>query len=127
MGEGTNNKAELLTLYMLLIFAHENGDQRIQIFGYSMVIINWINQTQQCHNIYLNPILDEAAQLKTTFNQISFTHIFREQNKEADKCSKEAAGPFLPAWEIEELGPNEAYNFYHRMFIENHFPDADQP
>lgn len=77
LGEGTNNKVELLDLYMLLIFAYENGVQRIQIFGDLMFIINWIKQTQWCHNIYLNPILEEAAQLKTTFNQISFTHIFQ--------------------------------------------------
>ena len=25
LGEGTNNKAELLALYMLMILAHENG------------------------------------------------------------------------------------------------------
>ena len=46
LGEGTNNKAGLLTLYMLLIFAHENGVHGIQIFGDLMIIINWINQTQ---------------------------------------------------------------------------------
>ena len=112
---------------MLLTFAHKNGIQRIQIFGDLMVIINWINQTQWCHNIYLNPTLEEASQLKTTFNQISFTHIFRKQNKDVDKCLKEVAGPFLPAWEIEKLRPNEAYNFYHKLFIENHLLDADQP
>ena len=107
--EGTNNKAELLALYMLMILAHENGVQKMQIFGDSMVIINWISQTQRCHNIHLIPILEEAAQLKTTFNQISFTHIFKEQNEEANKCSKDVAGPLLLAWKIEEQGPNEGY------------------
>lgn len=112
---------------MLMILAHENGVQKMQIFGDSMVIINWINQTQRCHNIYLISILEEVDHLKTTFNQISFTHIFKDQNQEAVKCSKEAAGPLLPAWEIEEQGPNEAYQFYHRSFFENHFLDAHQP
>ena len=60
LGEGTNNRAELRTLYMLLIFAHENGIQGIQIFGESMIIINWINQTQRCHNIYLKFVLEEV-------------------------------------------------------------------
>ena len=78
LGEGTNNKAELLALYMLLLLAHEKGVQKLQIFGDSMIIINWINQTQRCHNIHLYPILEEVSQLKTTFNQISFTHIYRE-------------------------------------------------
>ena len=93
IGEGTNNKVEILALYMLLLLAHDKGVQKLQIFGDSMIIINWINQTQRCHNIQLNPILEEVAQLKTTFNQISFTHIYREQNQQADTCSKEAAGP----------------------------------
>ena len=96
----------------------------MQIFGDSMITINWINQIQQCHNIHLIPILEEATQLKTTFNQISFTHIFREQNEEANKCSKDAMGPLQPNWEIEERGPNEGYIFYHRMFFENHLQDA---
>ena len=104
---------------MLLLLAHEKGVQKLQIFGDSMIIINWINQTQRCHNIHLTPILKEAAQLKSTFNQISFSHIFREQNQEVDTCSKEVSSPLQHGWEIEEFGPDEAYNFYHRPFIEN--------
>ena len=84
-----------------------------------MIIINWINQTQRCHNILLNPILEEAGQLKSTFNQISFSHIFREQNLEADSCLKEVVGPLQHGWKIEEFGPDKAYSFYHHPFIEN--------
>ena len=29
LGEGTNNKAELLALYMLLLLAHEEGIQKL--------------------------------------------------------------------------------------------------
>ena len=94
---------------MLLIFAHEKGIQGIQIFGDSMIVINWMNNAQRCHNIHLTPILEEVAQLKSTFNLITFTHIYRERNSEADRCSKEAAAVFQPSWEIEEVGTNGAY------------------
>ena len=102
-----------------MLLAHDKGVQKLHIFGDLMIIIDWINQIQRCHNIHLNPILEEASHLKTTFNQLSFTHIYREQNEEADKCSKEVAGPLQPGWEIEEYGPNEGYSFYHRPFFEN--------
>lgn len=61
LGEGTNNKAELLALYMLLLLAHEKGIQWLQVFKDSSVIINWINISQRCHNILLSPILEEVV------------------------------------------------------------------
>lgn len=88
---GTNNKAQLLALYMLLIFAHEKGLQSLQIFGDSMLVINWLNNAQRCHNLQLLPILEEVTQLKSIFNLITFRHIYREQNAVVDHCSKEAA------------------------------------
>lgn len=88
LGEGTNNRGELLALYMLLIFAHEKGVQGIQIFGDSMIVINWINQAQHCHNIYLTPVLEEVTQLKTTFNQISSTFTGNETRRQIDARRK---------------------------------------
>lgn len=56
LGEGTNNKAELVALYMLLLLATENGIRSLQVFGDSSVIINWTNYSSRCHNILLVPI-----------------------------------------------------------------------
>ena len=118
LGEGTNNKAELMALYMLLLLAFEKGIQRLQVFGDSSVTINWINQTLQCHNILLIPILEEAIQLKSIFNSISFAHIYREQNQEANTASKEAVGIYQHGWELEEFGTDGSYSFYHRPYID---------
>jgi ribonuclease HI len=60
LGPGTNNYAELMALKLLLNFAGEKGIRSIQIFGDSMVVINWVNKTQRCHNIILLPILEEV-------------------------------------------------------------------
>ena len=110
---------------MLLIFAHEKGLQWLQIFGDSMIVINWMNNAQRCHNILLTPIPEEVFQLKSTFELITFRHIYRERNTEADRCSKEAAGPLQPSWEIQEFGPLGAYSFYHRSFMEALQPDDE--
>ena len=40
LGEGTNNKVELMALYMLLLLAFEKGIQNLQVFGDSSVTIN---------------------------------------------------------------------------------------
>lgn len=40
--------------------------------------------------------------MKSIFNHISISHIYREQNQEADSASKEAVGPLQHGWEIEE-------------------------
>ena len=53
LGWGTNNFAELLTLKLLLTFARERNCAHIQIFGDSMLVINWINKVQICHNVFL--------------------------------------------------------------------------
>ena len=74
-----------------------------------MLVINWLNNAQRCHNIQLTPILEEVAQLKSIFNLITFCHIYRERNAEADRCSKEATGLYQSSWGIEEHGPNGAY------------------
>ena len=87
-----------------------------------MIVINWMNNAQRYHNIHLTPILEEVAQLKSTFNLITFSHIYNERNSKADRCSKEAAGVLQPSWEIEEFGPNGAYWFYHRPFMEAPHP-----
>ena len=80
-----------------------------------MIVINWMNEAQRCHNILLTPILEEVSQL-STFELITFHHIYRERNTEADRCSKEAAETYQTSWFVEEHGPNGAYHFYDRPF-----------
>lgn len=52
------------------------------------------------------------------FDDISFKHIFRELNKEADGLSKEAAQLPQAQWLIEDLSENEAFGYYHRPYHE---------
>ena len=43
LGEGTNNYVELLSLKILLLFTMEKGCRKINLFGDSLNVINWIN------------------------------------------------------------------------------------
>ena len=43
-GVGTNNYVELLSLKYLMLFTLEKGCLRLQFFGDSMIIVNWIKE-----------------------------------------------------------------------------------
>lgn len=60
LGLGTNNYAELIALKLLLNFVGGKGIRSLRILGDSMVVINWVKKTQNCHNIRLLPILEEV-------------------------------------------------------------------
>jgi ribonuclease HI len=57
LGAGTNNFSELLALKLLLLFAVEKGCNTLQVFGDSLLIINWVNQEQIFHITRLMPYL----------------------------------------------------------------------
>ena len=118
LGNCTNNFAELMALKLLLCYAIERGCKRLQIFGDSMIVINWINKVQNCRNITLAALYEEVHGLITTFDVITCRHVFRERNNEAGKLSKEGLNMEAGTWKFLEQRETEVYEFYHRPFIE---------
>jgi ribonuclease HI len=60
LGAGTNNYSELLALKLLLLFAIEKGCRALQVFGDSLVIINWANGIHRCQISRLLPLLEDV-------------------------------------------------------------------
>ena len=89
LGGGTNNFVELMSLKLLLMFALENGCTDLNFLGDSLNVINWINQIQECRHLRLAHIIYSIRQLLLHYNSFSCRHVYRENNKEADKASKE--------------------------------------
>ena len=88
LGEGSNNFAELFSLKLLLIFAAEKGCRTLVCFGDSMNVINWVKKTHVCKNLRLENILTSIADIIDTFDSFSCSHVYRENNREADLASK---------------------------------------
>jgi ribonuclease HI len=101
LGSRTNNYAELMALKLLLTFSREREIDNIQLFGDSMVVLNWIRKSQACHNIRLAPLLDEVFTILNSYSQFFVRHIYREHNKLADKLSKEGTQLVLGQWKIK--------------------------
>ena len=78
--EGTNNFVELLALKMLLILAAEKGCKSFQVFGDSMIVINWAYEDQRCHITKLVSIFEEVIDLNSQFDSLSLHHVYRERN-----------------------------------------------
>jgi ribonuclease HI len=89
-GPGTNTRAELLGAWVTLSLAVRLGIDHIHIFGDSKVIIEWLNGRGNLNAYALLGWMNMIKALKKLFKNISFDHIYREQNMIADALSKKA-------------------------------------
>jgi len=91
---------------------------QLQIFGDSKTVIDWCNNTTVCHAYTLKHILEEIVFLKTFFDQIFVSHIYRERKGTVDRFSKEVANRPLGKWMIEEFSLAGTYRYFHRPYID---------
>jgi ribonuclease HI len=89
-GKGTNTKAELMGIWATLTLANHLSLPRLQAFGDSRVIIEWLNDRGKLNVCSIEGWKIRTKDLIKKFQYISFHHLYREFNKEADKLSKEA-------------------------------------
>ena len=117
LGVGTNNYDELMTLKLLLCFAIERNCRKLQVFGDSMVVINWLNKTQKCKNATLDVLYEETCISLSFVESISFKHVYRERKVEADKLSKVGLNLQWGQWKILEIKDSKAMAYPHRPFF----------
>jgi ribonuclease HI len=89
-GRGTNTKAELLGLWTTLLLASSWSLDHLQVIGDSKVIIDWINGSCHLHSFHVEGWKHKTRLLARSFTDISFRHLPRSFNSEADALSKRA-------------------------------------
>jgi ribonuclease HI len=89
-GRGTNTKAELLGLWTTLWLASSWSLDQLQVIGDSKVIIDWINGSSQLHSFHVEGWKHKVRLLALSFTDITFRHLPRSFNAEADALSKRA-------------------------------------
>ena len=82
-----------------------------------MVVINWINKTQRCRNSSLDTLYEEVNKTFSNFESISFKHVYRERNMDADKLSKEGLNLQWGSWKITEIKDTKAKEYLHKPFL----------
>jgi ribonuclease HI len=116
-GPGTNTRAELLGVWATLHLATRLNIEVLQIFGDSIIVIDWLNSRGKLQVISLLGWKDRIRELQSTFRKINFNHTYREHNKEADLLSKAAlqkqAGIItFNHWVDGHEGPPHILNLY---------------
>ena len=61
---------------------------KIWVFGDSKILIDHMNQKATLNPGMLSHWIERIHALKRTFSVISFSHVYREKNNEADRLSK---------------------------------------
>lgn len=84
IGVGTNNWAEYKALIAGLRRARQEGLTELAVFMDSELIVRQMIGRYRVKTAQLVPLHNEAQDLKEKFAVISFTHVKREKNKEAD-------------------------------------------
>ncbi len=96
LGETTNNQAEYQALILGLqkakgIFkTYKTGKGEIECFLDSELVVKHLNHEYKIKDEGLQPLFLQVWNLMLDFDSVTFTHIRREKNKEADRLVNKA-------------------------------------
>ena len=90
IGETTNNQAEYQALLLGLEEALKEKVDEIDCFLDSELVVKQLNREYKVKNKELAPLFVKIFNLSQLFKRITFKHVYREQNKEADKLVNQA-------------------------------------
>lgn len=90
IGETTNNQAEYKALISALEKAVELRAEEAECFLDSELLVKQLNHEYKVRDKDLAPLFLRVWNLLNKFKKVTFKHIPRERNKEADKLVNEA-------------------------------------
>jgi len=90
LGETTNNQVEYRALIAVLEKAAKLGAREVVCYLDSELVVKQLRHEYKIKNKDLAPLFLKVYNLSVGFSKISFNHIPREQNQEADRLANEA-------------------------------------
>lgn len=92
IGEATNNVAEYKALILAIneVLALSPKPLALEIRMDSELVVRQMNGQYKIKEPSLKLLAQEVLKLKNNFGSVIFKHVFREQNKEADKLVNQA-------------------------------------
>ncbi len=87
LGIATNNVAEYNGLLAALRWAVENGESVVKIKADSELLVKQMRGDYKVKNPGLQPLVAKARVLVGQLDHVTFEHVRREQNKDADRLS----------------------------------------
>jgi ribonuclease HI len=90
LGPTTNNVAEYSGLIAALRWAAANGVSRLHVRADSQLLVKQMRGEYRVKSPGLQPLHEEARALARRIGDVTFEHVRREFNKEADRLANEA-------------------------------------
>ena len=88
-GQGTNTKEELMEAWASLISAQRLDINEMWLLGDSKVIIDWLNEKADLQAATLECWKERTIKASRHIKSLSFSHIYREDNRDVDTSSKQ--------------------------------------
>ncbi|MDP3244907.1 MAG: ribonuclease HI family protein [bacterium] len=95
IGETTNNQAEYQALILGLEKAKAFGAKEVECRLDSELVVKQMNREYRVRDADLAPLFVKVWNLSISFQKVTFRHVPREQNKQADKMVNEAVDKAL--------------------------------
>jgi ribonuclease HI len=95
MGEATNNVAEYTAAIEGLSLAQELGARTVTLRSDSLLLVNQLTGRYRVKTPHLQPLHRRVRGLAAGFERISFEHVPRERNREADRLANEGVDRWL--------------------------------
>lgn len=90
IGRATNNQAEYQAVILALEKAKEIGGEELEFYLDSELVVKQLNREYRVKDANLAPLFVEIWNRGLSFKKITWHHVRREFNKEADKLVNEA-------------------------------------
>jgi len=90
LGETTNNQAEYRAVIAALEKAAALGGEELEFYLDSELVVKQLNREYKVKNKELAPLFLKIHNLSVAFPKISYRHVPREENQEADRLANEA-------------------------------------
>jgi probable phosphoglycerate mutase len=87
LGNATNNVAEYNGLLAALRYAAEHGHRQVRIRADSELLVRQMRGEYRVKHAGLKPLFLEACSLIRRIGDVTFEHVRREFNKDADRLS----------------------------------------
>lgn len=90
LGTATNNVAEYTALLTALEQAQTMHVGRLNVFSDSELMVRQMNGEYRVRDEKLIPLYEQARQLASKLNKVTYTHVPRSRNKIADQLANQA-------------------------------------
>ena len=90
IGRSTNNVAEYYGLIAALDYAQSHGIRAVRIEADSELMVKQMRGQYKVKSVDLQPLFERAKKMSQSFDSFRMDHVYREQNRDADRLANEA-------------------------------------